>query len=67
MELDILLRRYERLRQELAAGYRSLPWQSSRIDPLADDLADVERHIARLRPFLMVPGTGAKGRAANWS
>jgi energy-converting hydrogenase A subunit M len=54
MELEMLMHRYLRLRAELAAAYHSRPWQSDRIDPLADDLAEVEQRIAILRPRLPV-------------
>ncbi|QPF72402.1 hypothetical protein G8A07_05275 [Roseateles sp. DAIF2] len=45
MELEALAGRYARLRRELAAAYQELPWQSSRIDRIADDLAQAEREL----------------------
>ena len=38
--------RYLRLRQELAAAYSSVPWNTGHIDRLADDLVATERDIA---------------------
>lgn len=54
MELEQLMGRYFRLKQELSIAYRAQPWQSGRIDRLADDLAATEREIASLQP---VPDT----------
>jgi hypothetical protein len=50
MELERLMSRYFRLRQELSIAYRAQPWNSARIDRLADDITDVERRIALLQP-----------------
>ena len=50
MDLEQLMGRYFRLKQELAIAYRAQPWQSGRIDRLADDLAATEREIAALQP-----------------
>ena len=50
MELEQLMGRYFRLKQELAMTYRAQPWQSARVDRLADDLAATEREIAALQP-----------------
>lgn len=36
---------YEQLRSQLDEAYRAPVWQSSRIDHLADALADVERQL----------------------
>jgi hypothetical protein len=41
MNLDALWGRYHRLKKELDAAYQHLPWQSGRIDRLADDLAQL--------------------------
>ena len=50
MELEQLMGRYFRLKQELAIAYRAQPWHSGRIDRLADELAATEREIAALQP-----------------
>jgi hypothetical protein len=49
MNLEQLMGRYFRLKQELSIAYRQQPWQSNRIDRLADDLASTEREIAALQ------------------
>jgi hypothetical protein len=49
MDLEPLTARYFRLRQELAIAYRSRPWQSARIDRLANDLSATEREIGALQ------------------
>jgi hypothetical protein len=49
MELEPLMGRYFRLKQELLIAYRARPWQSSHIDRLADDLAAAEREIGELQ------------------
>jgi hypothetical protein len=46
MELDALLKRYNRLKRELALAYEVVPWQSGRIDKVADALVHTERQIA---------------------
>ena len=46
MDLEKLMARYFRLKQELAIAYRSRPWQSTRVDRLADEIARTEREIA---------------------
>jgi hypothetical protein len=46
MELDRLMQRYFRLRQELSIAYKARPWESGRIDRLANDLSLAEREIA---------------------
>ena len=63
MDLEQLIGRYSRLRQELSTAYRQQPWQSSRIDRLADDLAATERQIAALRPADEQAGEGMPGFA----
>ena len=50
MELEQLMGRYFRLKQELSIAYRVQPWHSARIDRLADDLATTEREIAAHQP-----------------
>ncbi|MEP7101135.1 MAG: hypothetical protein ABI781_11540 [Burkholderiales bacterium] len=49
MELEPLMGRYFRLRQELSIAYRARPWLGTRIDRLADDLAATEREIGALQ------------------
>jgi hypothetical protein len=49
MELESLMTRYFRLKQELTIAYRSRPWQSTRIDRLADELAVTERDIGAMQ------------------
>lgn len=51
-----LMGRYVRLQRELSIAYRSQPRHSGRIDRLADDLADTEREIAKLRQPHWQPG-----------
>ena len=50
MQLEQLMGRYFRLKQELAVVYRERPWHGARIDRLADDLTSTEREIAALQP-----------------
>ena len=50
MDLEQLMGRYFRLKQELSIAYRAQPWHSAKIDRLADDLAATEREIAALQP-----------------
>lgn len=50
MDLDQLMGRYFRLKQELSIAYRSQPWHSGKIDRLADELAATEREIAARQP-----------------
>lgn len=50
MQLEQLMGRYFRLKQELAVAYRERPWHGARIDRLADDLTSTEREIAALQP-----------------
>jgi hypothetical protein len=66
MELERLMSRYFRLRQELSIAYRAQPWNSTRIDRLADDIADAERRIASLQPAVsIVHPSEADTHAAN--
>jgi hypothetical protein len=51
MDLEQLMGRYFRLKQELSIAYRAQPWHSGKIDRLADDLAATEREIAALQPI----------------
>lgn len=48
MDLEQLTKRHFRLAQELAIEYRVRPWVGSRIDRIANDIADTERAIAAL-------------------
>lgn len=48
MDPEALRGRYERLRRELATAYRELPWQSSRIDRIAEELVQTERELLGL-------------------
>ena len=50
MDIEQLMGRYFRLKQELSIAYRAQPWHSGRIDRLADELATTEREIAALQP-----------------
>lgn len=49
MTLAQLTGRHFRLRQELAAAYSSLPWNTRRIDRLSKDIASTDRDIAGAR------------------
>jgi hypothetical protein len=62
VELEPLMGRYFRLRQELSIAYRSRPWQSGYIDRLADDLAATEREIGAVQA---APRHDAVREAAN--
>lgn len=46
MNIEQMMGRYQRLRQELSIAYNQQPWQSGRIDRLTLELAQVEREIA---------------------
>ena len=49
MELEALIGRYSRLKQELSIAYRTWPWHVNLIDRLAEDLAATERDITTMR------------------
>ena len=49
MDLEQLMGRYFRLKQELSIAYRARPWHSGRIDRLADELTATEREITALQ------------------
>lgn len=51
MDLEQLMGRYFRLKQEFSIADLAPPWQSGRIDRLADDLTATEREIAALQPI----------------
>lgn len=68
MELQPLIGRYFRLKQELAIAYNAQPWHSGRIDRLANELSATEREIAalnRLAPArldgITIPASSARG------
>ncbi len=65
MELEPLLGRYFRLRQELSIAYRARPWLGSRIDRLADDLAATEREIGALQASARDHTGGARAGSAQ--
>jgi len=46
MNREQLMGRYFRLQQELSIAYSAQPWNSGRIDRLANELAGTEREIA---------------------
>ena len=58
MELEPLMGRYFRLKQELSIAYRARPWLSSRIDRLAEALAATEREIGALQAARSDGGAG---------
>lgn len=45
MNIEQMMGRYQRLRQELSIAYNQQPWHSGRIDRLTLELAQVEREI----------------------
>lgn len=49
MELDQLVGRYLRLKQELSIAYKSQPWHGSQVDQIANEIARTEREIASIR------------------
>lgn len=56
MESDeSLMARYRRLQQDLARAYRELPWQSSQIDRIADELQATEQALAQQRSGGLAP------------
>jgi hypothetical protein len=46
MNLEQLIGRHFRLRQELGIAYSAVPWHAGRIDLLTNELAATEREIA---------------------
>lgn len=56
MQLEPLMGRYFRLKQELAIAYRARPWLGKHIDRLANDLAATEREIGSLQAGLRDAG-----------
>ena len=66
MEFDeSLMERYRRLQQDLARAYRDLPWQSSQIDRIADELQATEQALAQ-RPCAHLPSPDTRQSKA-WS
>jgi hypothetical protein len=63
MNLEQLMGRYFRLKQELAIVSQAQPWHKGRINRLADELAAVEREITALQPTTP-PATSTLPRAA---
>ncbi|HEX2012194.1 MAG TPA: hypothetical protein VJN44_14765 [Roseateles sp.] len=59
MELDLLMKRYASLRQKLAMAYEERPWESSRIDQIADDLAETEKALAAAQRRAQPASVGA--------
>ena len=49
MTVQQLTARYFRLRRELSVVYGQQPWQSARIDRLAQELTGTERRISTLQ------------------
>jgi hypothetical protein len=50
MDLEQLMGRYFRLKQELATAYREQPWRGGHVDRLTDELATTGRDLAALQP-----------------
>ena len=50
MSIEQLMGRYFRLQQELAVATAARPWNSRRIDRLAQELAATERELAQRDP-----------------
>ncbi len=50
MDLEQLMGRYFRLKQELVAAYREQPWHGGRVDRLTNDLAATSRDLHALQP-----------------
>jgi len=55
MNLEKLMTRYFRLRQELSIAYRARPWQVGRVDRLANEIARTEREIALMQAGQALP------------
>lgn len=49
MNLEQLIGRYLRLKEELSVAYSALPWNVKRIDRLAREIASTEHAIRALR------------------
>jgi hypothetical protein len=46
MDTDDISERYARLRRQLEEAYARLPWDSQRIDSIADEMLPLERALA---------------------
>ena len=55
LNLDQLMGRYFRLKQELSIAYKSHPWHSARIDRLADEVVRTELEIASMKSVVGRP------------
>ncbi len=55
MHLDQLIQRHFQLRQELTIAYKATPWQTGRIDRLADEIARTESQIVASRRIAPSP------------
>jgi len=55
MNLEQLMGRYFRLRQELSIAYNAHPWQTGRIDRLTTELASTERDIVARQSVVQCP------------
>lgn len=65
MSIEILTRRYSRLREELSLAYGSLPWRTEWIDVLANRLVATEKAIAALQSAGERRPHGEPGRGAG--
>lgn len=65
MQLESLMGRYFRLKQELSIAYRARPWLGGRIDRLADDLAATEREIGAMQSATAELSGGAAARGSS--
>lgn len=64
MDLQQLMGRCFRLKQELATAYSVVPWNTGQIDRLTDDLTSTEREIAAiLAPRSAAPAVAAPRRS----
>ena len=69
MDVEQLARRYFRLKGELSEEYSSLPWNTTGISQLANELAATERRISKLQTssrFASHPGRD-KPENRRWS
>jgi len=65
VQLESLMGRYFRLKQELSIAYRARPWLGGRIDRLADDLAATEREIGAMQSAAAELSGGAAARGSS--
>ena len=76
MNQEQLMGRYFRLQQELSIAYSAQPWNSRRIDRLANELAGTEREITTARSSderqaestyrVVQPGRGVRAEPAGF-